>query len=57
MAMQRGQSLQQTFAELTVCIGPVLHFLYVSTVRLAVEGRTSAMEEKRCRKNYRYSTA
>lgn len=47
MPMQRGQSLQPTFAELTVGIGPVLHFLCVSIVRLAVEGRTSTGEEER----------
>lgn len=46
MAARRGQSLQHTFAELTVCIGLVLHFLYVSIVRLAVDGKTSNQRGK-----------
>lgn len=29
----------QVVAELTVCIGLVLHFLYVTIVKLAVRGR------------------
>lgn len=41
MAARRGQSLQHTFAELTVCISLVLHFLYASIVRLAVDGKSS----------------
>lgn len=40
------RSLQHNFAELTVCIGLVLHFPYVSALRLAVDGRTSTKGEK-----------
>lgn len=46
MATHRGQSLQHNFAELTVCIGLVLHFPCVSALRLAVDGRTSTKGEK-----------